>query len=209
MSCLGNERSTERCVESFGKVSYQSDMTMVNGNQRSFVFESDFLDPLTISDICLEFPVTIIGNILCLIIFHYERFGGDPMKRSIVNKFISTICLTMAATTFLSASILLMRVFYGPFTLVLAKVLTSLAIYGVLFLCMNVICVFIMKILQIKAFYVVTELNEDFWFLVTEIFNVTFCSILIFIQIVFGRPFPYAKALAGQPLWQTTASLNL
>ena len=182
---------------------------MVNGNQRSFVFESDFLDPLTISDICLEFPVTIIGNILCLIIFHYERFGGDPMKRSIVNKFISTICLTMAATTFLSASALLLRVFYGPFPLVLAKVIVSLAIYGVLFLCMNVICVYILKILQIKAFYFVNGLNEDFWFLVTEIFNVTFCSILIIIQIVFGRPFPYAKALAGQPLWQRTASLNL
>ena len=195
--------------ESTGKVSYQSDMTMVNGNQSSFVSESDSLDLLTISEICLEFPVTIIGNILCLVIFHYERFGGDPMKRSIVNKFISAVCLTMAATTFLSASALLLRVFYGPFPLVLAKVIVSLAIYGVLFLCMNVICVYILKILQIKAFYFVNGLNEDFWFLVTEIFNVTFCSILIIIQIVFGRPFPYAKALAGQPLWQTTASLNL
>ena len=85
--------------ESTGKVSYQSDMTMVNGNQSSFASESDSLDLLTISEICLEFPVTIIGNILCLVIFHYERFGGDPMKRSIVNKFISAVCLTMAATT--------------------------------------------------------------------------------------------------------------
>ena len=184
-------------------------MTMVNGNQSSFASESDSLDLLTISEICLEFPVTIIGNILCLVIFHYERFGGDPMKRSIVNKFISAVCLTMAATTFLSASTLLLRVFYGPFPLVLAKVIVSLAIYGVLFLCMNVICVYILKILQIKAFYFVNGLNEDFWFLVTEIFNVTFCSILIIIQIVVGRQLPYGKALAGQPLWQTTASLNL
>ena len=74
---------------------------------------------------------------------------------------------------------------------------------------MNVICVFILKILQIKAFYFVNDLNEDFWFLVTEIFNVTFCSILVIIQIVVGRQLPYGKALAGQPLWQTTASLNL
>ena len=183
---------------------------MVNGSRSSFDFESDSLDLLTISEICLEFLLTIIGNILYLIIFQYERFGGDPMKRSIVNKFISTICLTMAATAFLSASSLIMRVFYGPFPLVLAKFLLYLEIYGVLLFCTNVICVFILKILQIKAFYFVNDLNEDFWFLVTEIFNVTFCSILIIIQIVFvGRPLPYAKALAGHPLWQTTASLNL
>ena len=184
-------------------------MTMVNGNQSSFVSENDSLDLLTISEICLEFIVTIIGNILCLIICHYERFGGDPMKRSIVNKFISTVCLTMAAASFLSASTLLLRVFYGPFPLVLANVIIYLELYGVVLLCINVICVFILKILQIKAFYFVNGLNEDFWFLVTEIFNVTFCSILIIIQIVSGRPLPYAKALAGQPLWQTTASLNL
>ena len=187
-------------------------MTMENTRiQSSFDFESDSLHPLTILEIFIEFVLTIIGNTLCLIIFHYERFGGDPMKRSIaiVNKFISTICLSMAATTFSAASTLLLRVSYGPFPLVLAKVLTSLAIYGFLFLCMNVICVFILKILQIKVFRFVNDLNEDFCFLVTEIFNATFCSMLILIQILVGRPFPYAKALAGQPLWQTTASLNL
>ena len=183
--------------------------TMVNGNQSSFNFESDSLDLLTILEICLEFLVTIIGDILYLTICHYERFEGDPMKRSIVNKFISALCLTMASSSFWSASTLLLRVFYGPFPLVLAKFILLLIIYAVLFICMNVICVFILKILQIKAFYFVNGLNEDFWFLVTEIFNVTFCSILIIIQIVVGRQLPYGKALAGQPLWQTTASLNL
>ena len=49
---------------------HQSDMTtMVNGNQSSFNFESDSLDLLTILEICLEFLVTIIGDILYLTIY--------------------------------------------------------------------------------------------------------------------------------------------
>ena len=182
---------------------------ILNGNKSNFNFESDELHPLTVLDISLEFIVTIIGNILCLIIVHYERFGGDPMKRSLVNKFISTICFTIAITLFLSAFTLLVRVYFGPFPLTLASVIVYSEIYGVLFICMNVVCVLGFKILESKAFYFANGLNEDFWFAVTEIFNATLCfSLLVKQRLLSGRPLPYVKALAGQPLWQASGSLN-
>ena len=160
--------------ESIGKVSHQSD-NMVKHSRSNFDFESNSLHLLTILEIILEFLVILIGNILCLIIFHYERFGGDPMKRGLVNKFISTICLTMGATNFWHACTLVLRISFGPFPLGLASVFILSTIYGVLFLCMNVICVFTLKILQIKAFYFINGLNEDFWFLMTVILASVLC----------------------------------
>ena len=179
------------------------------GNRSNFSVESDVLHPLTVLDISLEFLVTIIGNILYFIIVHFERFAGDPMKRSMVNKFISTICLTLSLITSLSSTTLLLRVSFGPFPLILAKIIISLEIYGVLFTCMNVVCVFILKIIRAKAFYFVNGLNEDFWFLVTEVFNATLCFLLLVKQrFLSGKPLPYEKALAGQPLWQASGSIN-
>ena len=53
--------------------------TMVNGNQSSFNFESDSLDLLTILEICLEFLVTIIGDILYLTIYmSLRKIWGRP-----------------------------------------------------------------------------------------------------------------------------------
>ena len=179
------------------------------GNRSNFSVESDGLHPLTVLEISLEFLVSIIGNILYFIIVHYERFAGDPMKRSMANKFISTICLTLASVTFLSSTSLLLRVSFGPLPLTLAKVIISLEVYAVLFACMNVVCVSILKILEAKAFYFVNGLNEDFWFLVTEVFNATLCFLLLVKQrFLSGKPLPYEKALAGQPLWQASGSIT-
>ena len=70
-------------------------------------------------DLCIEFFLTLIGNGLCLAVMNYEQFGGDPMKRGIENKLISSVCIAQILGMFSSATISLIRALYGPVNIII------------------------------------------------------------------------------------------
>ena len=92
------------------------------------IFEKDVQDPpenhelhywLKI-DLIFEFFLTLIGNGLCLVVINYEQFGGDPMKRGIENKLISSVCVAQILGMFSSATLSLIRALYGPVNIIIA-----------------------------------------------------------------------------------------
>ena len=69
-------------------------------------------------DLCIEFFLTLIGNGLCLLVMNYEHFGGDPMKRGIQNKLISSVCFAQIVGMFSSATMSMIRALYGPINII-------------------------------------------------------------------------------------------
>ena len=58
---------------------------------------------LKIFDVCLWTSTVIawtLGSLLMLGIIHYEKFGGDPQKRSLGNRLISSAVMSLAAYAF-------------------------------------------------------------------------------------------------------------
>ena len=55
-------------------------------------------------------PMAILGNFLLLGLAHYERFGGDPQKRSLGNRIASQAALSaVGLNSFRTITFLLMR----------------------------------------------------------------------------------------------------
>ena len=54
-----------------------------------------------------------VGSVLWFLVIHYERFGGDPMKRSISNKLLSSAALVKLLGGFVIENIFLAGTFFG------------------------------------------------------------------------------------------------
>ena len=174
-----------------------------------FIFEPQEIEPeddydlhyLSKIDICIEVIFTLIGNGLCLMVINYEQFGGDPMKRSIVNKLISSLGMAQIVGMLLSATSLLFRAFIGPFNLILT--LTILFIMGSLnhFACLILMLIYSYKCLNILAFNASSHLNEEFWFILSQILclllSITFTLTSFFLHHL---SFPLICAYAGMPI---------
>ena len=147
-----------------------------------------------------EMPFNIFGNILCLIIIHYEHFGGDPMKRSLVNKFISALVGAMVFASFLSTLTLFIKVFYD-FPFVVAYISVNLQIFGVILMCMNVIVIFAFKTLQILSFSAANSFDEELWFAIVEVISLLVSAGITALEVMTATgPMPLALAVAGEPL---------
>ena len=57
-----------------------------------------------------------VGSVLWFLVIHYERFGGDPMKRSISNKLLSSAALVKLLGGFVIENIFLVGTFFRLFT---------------------------------------------------------------------------------------------
>ena len=173
------------------------------------LFEKDVQDPpenyeihdwLKI-DLIFEFFLTLIGNGLCLVVINYEQFGGDPMKRGIENKLISSVCVAQILGMFSSAILSLIRALYGPVNII---IVTSIwFILGSLnhFASLTLMLMFLNKNLNILAFNFVSHVEENFWFLFLQILNLSLSIILVFIIYFLSQiSFPLISLYAGFPI---------
>ena len=123
------------------------------------------------------------------------------MKRSIVNKLISSLGMAQIVGMLLSATSLLFRAFIGPFNLILT--LTILFIMGSLnhFACLILMLIYSYKCLNILAFNASSHLNEEFWFILSQILclllSITFTLTSFFLHHL---SFPLICAYAGMPI---------
>ena len=63
----------------------------------------------------LCFPMSLfIGSVFYCFTIHYERYGGDPMKRSIQNKLVSAIAFSALILCYTSNIALAWRIQIGP-----------------------------------------------------------------------------------------------
>ena len=61
------------------------------------------------------------GNFFALTLIHYEKFGGDPMKRSIINQIISLMCCCLLVNSLISQPLAAYSIIIGPISQFLAK----------------------------------------------------------------------------------------
>ena len=147
-------------------------------------------------DFCFEFFLTVIGNCLFLIIIHYERFEGDPMKRSILNQFISTTCLLIMMGTSVMSGGLMLRLIFGGLPYFLSTLITGFCLFTVFELLLNVIFTCLVKIF--KKWWFLMQSQEDFWFIVAEVFNFTLSFLLTTTRFHLAKNhMPVVQALAG------------
>ena len=175
---------------------------MASMNNTHFHFESkdNEFHLFTKIEICIEFLLTLIGSVLYFIIIHYEMFGGDPMKRSIVNKFVSANCFASMLGTFVITTSILLRIMFGAFGLVISRIITYVIIFHFFFIFEHIIMIFTLKVSQRMNYNFINSLNEGFWFFSLEIIS-TFICFFLTTRIFFRfETLPFTQALAGVPV---------
>lgn len=161
-----------------------------------YVVTEDFdLYFVTKVELIIEFFLTLFGNALYVVIVNYEQYGGDPMKRSLVNKLISSICLACIGGSLTSALSLLLRALFGGIGETLAGVMVTFQAITFQFININIIFIFLFKDLSILAFNFVNHLDEGFWFIFSLLFNALMSILVYLVEVEHSSPF--AKALAG------------
>ncbi len=58
--------------------------------------------------------IQTVGNVLTIAIIHYEKWGGDPKKRSLSNQLLSFCFLTGLIASIINQNIYLIRAMCGP-----------------------------------------------------------------------------------------------
>ena len=92
------------------KVSYFENLNFNCSNLMEEMFEDTIMTILAIIVYIFNMP---IGSVLWFLVIHYERFGGDPMKRSISNKLLSSAASVKLIGGFVIENVLLAGTFFG------------------------------------------------------------------------------------------------
>lgn len=121
--------------------------------QHSYRLYNSELTTFTKIELCLEFPLTLLGTLMFLIIIHFEHFGGDPMKRSITNKLVSAISVSALTSCTFTSFFQLLRVFKGGLHIHFALAIVLAQIFGLLMIMMNFIGFFSFKCMRLLAFH--------------------------------------------------------
>jgi len=111
------------------------------------------------------------GICLFLGIIHFERYGGDPMKRSIYNMMISLLCFETILFVFPLITALTIRVFFGTFPTIIALLMSFHNFYAIIRECLLIMEICLIKNLHIYKFQKAASLNDPFWFAFTFAFN--------------------------------------
>ena len=105
--------------------------------------------------------VETVGSSLYLCIIHFERYGGDPQKRSVSNRFISFGAYFSLLGIWIGQSIYYGRVMFGCLPEILGEVLIFLRFYVALGAWSSLVISLIYKCLQIYAFHFTAGLNDE------------------------------------------------
>ena len=179
-------------------------------SSHSYQHYNSKLTMFTRIELCLEFPSVILGSLMFLVIIHFERYGGDPMKRSIANKLVSAISVSSMTTMTFTSIFHLYRVFIGGFHIQLALVITLGQIFGILMIMMNLIGFFTFKCMRLLAFHFANRLDEDFWFWSFEVFSIFICLTLTTLEYVIAEtPMPLVFVWAGHHPWESKSMVRV
>ena len=117
--------------------------TVCHNPEEAFVVDNENIEELyknlTIKTLGIIFHLIIMtfGSFLWFGIIHFERFGGDPQKRSISNHIISYIATSILTfKVLLIESIILARFIFGCLSFVLGEILMISRYLNVYFITM-------------------------------------------------------------------------
>ena len=122
------------------------------------IFEDEFaLSATTVTLSLIEF----CSSFLLLLIIHFEKYGGNPQKRSLVNQLTSYMCAAAFIVLVTKNMLIPIRVIFGCFHPYFGY--TSNSCVLVLVACIVMFCIEILlyKLLEVFAYRLVVDLNED------------------------------------------------
>lgn len=115
-----------------------------------------------------------LGNFFYLALIHYEKYGGDPMKRTAINQIISLICMTLVINSLVSQPIVTWSFIVGPVSGPLANfaLFDAGATNGMMLICFAQIVA--LQNLQAFKFPTFSSVDEDFLARFLSIWNIGF-----------------------------------
>ena len=145
-------------------------------------YEELFTDPTAkCSHIFLLILIHIIGPILLSGIITYEKYGGDPQKRNIINRLQSTCIASLIIRTEIHGIVIILRETFGLIDL---SIMIWIECLFCMFICNAILCFAEMSVLHLLYTVVwkrVKDINDEFWacFLISTTSVVSFWEVLV------------------------------
>ena len=145
-------------------------------------YEELFTDPTEkCSHIFLLIVIHIIGPILLSGIIIYEKYGGDPQKRNIINRLQSIGTASLIIRTEIHGLVIILRETLGLIDL---SIMIWIECLFCMFICNAILCFAEMSVLHLLYTVVwkrVKDINDEFWacFLSTSTSLISFWVVLV------------------------------
>ena len=126
-----------------------------------------------------------VGSVLWFLVIHFEQFGGDPMKRSISNKLLSSAALVKLIGGFVIENIFLAGTFLGclPHFIGISFVyVRNIKIYGMTTFLMIYM---VYKCFLIYSFTFASRLNDEFVSLLIISNVLLYCCVVVNSELFF------------------------
>ena len=131
--------------------------------------------------------ILVIGSLLWFGVIHFERFGGDPQKRSISNHIVSYIATSVLTLKVLIIECMIIaRFMFGCLPFLLGEILMISRYFNVHFITIMCMINMLYKCFQLHFPNHSLRLNDDFWSKILLVTSVTLAMIVIAIGCMFG-----------------------
>lgn len=104
----------------------------------------------------------LIGIPLILGIVFFEKYGHDPLKRSLYNQLLSAAWICVMVYFPLNHTIILIRMFYGILPSAIGYLATFLTILGTVFFLLSIMEAVVYRMLQRVKFHAIAMGDDDF-----------------------------------------------
>ena len=150
--------------------------------------ESLYEDPIIrILGIVFHGIILVIGSLLWFGIIHFERFGGDPQKRSISNYIVSYIASSVLTLKVLIIEcIIIVRFVRGCLHFIMGEILMISRYFNVQFIAIMCMINMLYKCFQLYFPNYSLRLNDDFWSIILLITSMALSMIVIATGCIFG-----------------------
>ena len=179
-------------------------------SELEFHITSDTLDMNTIPTVVVILGTTnyvlimTLGNGFHYGIIFYEKFGGDPKKRSIGNQLVSFACSGVIFHTVVTGSIFTLYSWIGPLGSSIATIALFARIAAGLAIALSFTELILYKCFMVFNLKIALGLNDDLFALFIKLCNVLSVSVIagshIFLGNVNGRTYVFLSGDQITPL---------
>ena len=118
-----------------------------------------------------------LGNVFYFLLIHFERFGGDPKKRSIKNQILAQICTWILVIPLFAKPLYVWSVFISPLSPPLAKIYEILQNFTGIIVLSGLTEIVLLKSLMLFKFTTSTMIDEGFFSTLILSWNIGFASL--------------------------------
>ena len=127
-----------------------------------------------------------IGSVFYWGMIYYEKYGGDPMKRSLQNKLVTIIAISIILDCYIFRTAAEWRIHIGTLNDEMTMVVMIVFNVSRVLFSMGICEILIYKVLAINKWSYICSLDEDFWSKFILHFNVGFSLITQLSRWMFG-----------------------